>query len=807
MKWPAAICLCISLVAQVAAQAQVRLKGRILDENNTPVAGAEIKLRLDNIECRAYADPTGTFIIDVPQPGPYLASVSVPGYFSLRDRGVFLTAGANDLTLILSRVRERLESLDVSGGSAVIDLDKTSHEQRLSGAELLDIPYRNNNDLRNAMRTMPGVVQDQRGGIHVNGAAEHQVLYTIDGFNIGDPVTGSFQSRLNVEAVQTMSVISGAMPAEYGKGAAGVLAINTRNGDDKLRYGVTNFIPGVEIRKRLTLGSWSPRMDVSGPIKKGRIWFSDSFATQYAQNYVRDLPAGQDRTSDWRFSNMLRAQANLTPSNILYAGFLANYWTSPKSGLSALDPPETTVNRQASQWFYDMKDQIYLGHGAVVELGYASNRTAGRERPQGTDLYRYTTLGRRGNYFVDGARRSSRDQWMANYFLPAFTLGGRHQVKMGVDLDRVSYWQNFNRTGFINYRADNTPARIVIYSGAGLLHKANFESSAYVQDSWRVRPGLLIEMGVRADRDQILSNWSVAPRIGFAWSPWRGDRTKISGGYGLVYNATNLILFTRPSDQYPIATYYPAAGGGPFSSVSSFVIDQRHFGSPRSHNLNLGWEQRFENGFVASAQGMVRRGDHGLSYFDTTGLAPRGIFQLRDAQRDEYTGLDFTIRQNLRRQYQWLASYTRSVARSNAVIDLNADQPLTVLNNSGRLPWDAPNRILTWGLLPTFLPNWSLGYLAEWRSGFPFSIRDERGLIQGGVNSVRFANYFEGDLSLERQFPLRGQRWAWRMGLNNITNHRNFDLVNNEVDSPQFLRFYGGQGRSVNFRVRWLGKL
>ena len=801
-KWLAALLLCVTLAAQdVPRSGQVRLKGRILDENNAPVSGAEVKLRLDTIECRAFADPTGSFVIDVPRPGPYLATVAMPGFFNLRDRNVYLAAGPNELTLILSRVRDRLESLDVSGASTVIDLDKTAHEQRLSGAELLDIPYRNNNDLRNAMRVLPGVVQDQQGGIHVNGAAEQQVQYTIDGFNLGDPLTGTFQSRLNVEAVQSMSVISGSMPAEYGKGAAGVLAINTRNGDDKLRFGVTNFVPGIQIRKGLTIGSWSPRFDVSGPIQKGRIWFSDSFATQYAQNFVRDLPAGQDRTSDWRFSNVLRAQVNLRPGNILHAGFLANYWTSPKSGLSALDPPETTVNRKASQWFYDIKDQIYLGRGSLLEFGYASNRTSGRGRPQGTDLYLYTALGRRGNYFVDGSQRSSRDQWMANYFLPAFTLAGRHQVKIGTDLDRLNYWQDFNRTGFIDYRADNTPARVVLFRGAGLLNRSNFESSAYVQDSWRVRPGLLLELGLRTDRDEILRNWSVAPRVGFAWSPFQGDRTKISGGYGEVYNATNLLLFTRPIDQYPISTYYPASGGFPFSSVSSFVIDQRHFASPRSQNLNLGWERSFDSGFVASVQGMMRRGDHGLSYVDTTGLAPRGIFQLRDGRTDEYAGIDFTLRQNLRRQYQWLASYTRSIARSNSVIDLNADQPLIVTNNAGRLPWDAPNRLLSWGFLPTFWSSWSLGYLTEWRSGFPFTVRDERGLIQGGVNSRRFPNYFEGDLSLERQFPLRGQRWAWRMGLNNVTNHRNFDLVNNEIDSPQFLRFYGGQGRSLNFRV------
>ena len=71
----------------------------------------------------------------------------------------------------------------------------------------------------------------------------------------------------------------------------------------------------------------------------------------------------------------------------------------------------------------------------------------------------------------------------------------------------------------------------------------------------------------------------------------------------------------------------------------------------------------------------------------------------------------------------------------------------------------------------------------------------------------RFPDFFEADLAIEKQFDMRGQRWALRMGMNNLTGHENYNLVNNQTDSPQFLQFYGAQGRVVNFRVRWLGKL
>lgn len=794
--------LCASGPAQAA-----QLTGRVLDENNAPLSGAEVLLRSAQGDHRVFSDPAGAFQLTLAELGDYSVKVGLPGYFDLRDRSIQITAGSNELTLVLTRIRDSLESLDVSGASSIIDLDKTVRDQRLSSAELLEIPYRNNNDLRNAMRVLPSVVQDQNGGIHVNGAAEQNILYTIDSFNITDPLTGTFQSRLSVEAVQSMSVLSGAVPAEYGKAGAGVLAVNTKTGGDQLLYSATNFLPGVEYRQGLIIGSWTPRFNFSGPIRKGKAWFSDSFGLQYAQDVVRDLPPGQNRSTNWRYSNMFTTQVNLTQSNILHAGFLVNYWISPYSGLSALDPRETTVNRRASQYFYDVKDQIYLGRGSLVEVGYASNRTFGREIPQGSEPYIYGPLGRSGNYFADGDQRSSRNQWIANYFLPSFQFLGGHQIKSGVDLDDLSYWQNIRRTGIDYYRADNTRARQVTFVGSGLLGRSNFESSAYLQDSWRVRPGLLVDIGVRADRDNLIRNWNVAPRVGFAWSPFGRENTKISGGYGVLYNASNLILFTRPRDQFAITTFYPESGGDPYSLISTYAIDRRHLQTPRYQNMSVGWEQRYPGGLFTSIQAIARRGRHGLSYFDATSLTPVVTYNLQDERRDDYNALEFTVRHNIKRQYQWLASYTRSAARSNAVIDLNTDDPLLVGNNSGRLPWDAPNRLISWGFLPTFWAKWSLSYLAEWHSGFPFSVRDERGVIVGPVSADRFPEYLDVDVAIERQLDLRGQRWAWRMGLNNLTNHRNYDTVNNQLDSPTFMHFYGGQGRAVGFRVRWLGKL
>ena len=308
----------------------------------------------------------------------------------------------------------------------------------------------------------------------MDGGAEDQAIYTLDGFNISDPLTGRFETRLSVESVRAIEVSTGRFSPEFGKGSAGAVAIKTVMGDDKFRYSATNFVPGFETRKGLQFGSWTPRLGISGPLWRGRAWFSDSLETQYDALIVEELPKGSDRSSTWRSSNLVRTQVNLTPGNILYAGFLASRSSSNRIGLSVLDPPETTVDRRSRQWFFNLKDQIYLADGALVEFGYALNRTFGREIPQGQGMLQLTPEGRRGNQFVDAIRFAGRDQLVSNLYLPAMNWAGTHRLKLGLDLDRVQYRQDVRRTGFEQFRENNILVRHVVFGGSGAFERAQF---------------------------------------------------------------------------------------------------------------------------------------------------------------------------------------------------------------------------------------------------------------------------------------------------------------------------------------------
>jgi hypothetical protein len=58
----------------------------------------------------------------------------------------------------------------------------------------------------------------------------------------------------------------------------------------------------------------------------------------------------------------------------------------------------------------------------------------------------------------------------------------------------------------------------------------------FVQDKWRVTNDLTVDLGLRYDRQSLMtSNADFAPRLGFGWHPKADPRLTVRGGYGIYY--------------------------------------------------------------------------------------------------------------------------------------------------------------------------------------------------------------------------------------------------------------------------------
>jgi hypothetical protein len=313
----------ILLVLAPTGVAEIAVRGKVVDETSAPVGGARIRLLANTQDI--LTDATGAFYGQLPATGKYKIAAWRDGFFTLEEYPVEISS-EHEPVIVLNHKREIVESVRVTATpDSAVELERNHAAHSLSGMDILDVPFPQDRNLRNAFRLLPGVVQDRHGGLHFAGGAENQVLYTLDGFNVGDPISGTFEARLSVDAVRSVEYSSGYLSPETGKGSAGAVTIETKMGDDKLRYAATNFVPGFDLHKGLRMGALSPRFGLSGPIKRGRVWFTDTIDVQRFQTIVDELPKGQDTSDTLRGSNLARFQANLAPGNIFYGSFLTNY--------------------------------------------------------------------------------------------------------------------------------------------------------------------------------------------------------------------------------------------------------------------------------------------------------------------------------------------------------------------------------------------------------------------------------------------------------------------------------------------------
>ncbi len=823
---PFRLCVLPLVLCASGLQAQVSVTGRVVDETGAGVAGTRIEVRPADGGAPAIAssDKAGGFKVVLPSAGDYSIRAERLGFYLYQRRSQEFVPGGAELTITLNHLQEFSDRIDVTYSPPAIDPTKPADHKELDNTEIESVPYPAPQDFRNALPLIDGVVMDNAGRPHFNGAETGQTNYTMDGFNISDPVTGRLDTRLNIETVQTMVVDSSRFSAEYGRGSAGILDVQTKMGDDRFRFSGTNFIPGISTDTGLHVDKWTPRLELSGPLAKGRAWFHDGFDLFYSNDIIHGLPRGQNRTTGITGSNLSRFQVNLKPTNILTFGFLANVADNSRYGLSFLTPAETTTSHRQTLYMSTVRDQAYLA-GSLLDIGFADSRGYQRDIPQGTSLYEITPFGNRGNYFADLSRHFYRQQWIGNLFLPTLHLGGTHQLKFGIDFEREAFHQETARRPYEILRDDNSVARYVTFVGNPFQARKNFEGAEYIQDAWTPHDGLLLEAGVRAEWNEIVRDYEIAPRLGIAWSPGSLHDTKFSAGWGVYYDAIRLGIISVPQDQVSISTFYLPGGAASMPVATAFLVNDHSLETPYYQTASFSVERKLPGAFYLKSGYTHRAGNRGFAFIPPPLASwypgqPAGAamdLQLSNIRRERYDALEFSLRHTFAGKFEWFAGYVRSGSRSNAAVDYSLDNPVFGPQGRGPVPWDTPNRFHMWGWAPLpqrLLPdrlrfltrNTTAAYLVEYRTGFPFEVVDEQGFLVGAPNSRRFPDYFNINLHFERQFRALHYLWAWRFGFNNLTNNGNPNVVNNVAGTPAFLTYGRGQARAFSVRLRLLGR-
>jgi len=828
-----------------AKTALYRLEVVVTDENGSAVPSAIVQLNStqqpNSLRCES--DFAGRCVFNNLQAQTYQLRIQKQGFYSTLVPAV-QPQNTPNLDVTLAHEREIHEVVNVQEPAPEINPAQIASKEELTGMDIIDIPYPGTNDYRNVLNFVPGVIEDSSGQPHIAGAETYQTLTVLDGFNVTQPANGLLLVRVSTDSFRSIEVEPSREPAQFGKASGGVLNLNTGIGDDHFHEIATNFIPSVQNKKGLALDQWTPRFTFSGPIVKGKAWFFDGLDGEYNNFIIPQLANGQDTDNYWRAGNLTKVQANVTSRNILTTSFLYNYLNDQYSGLSLFSPATANPQDAESVYIASVKDQHYFSGGELLEVGFNFDQYNLALSPHGSAPYFQTTTTAGGNYYLDQQTHARRYQLLFNLYLPPREWHGHHDLQLGIDADRIDYDAQFLRTpisfwpgtapltsdGACPTNASGIPimqpfasqypcARYSVFSGGTFSTTYNSEASGYIEDRWSIKDRLLIEPGLRFDWDQIVRNPLISPRLAGTYVLDNSGNTKLSAGVGVIYDATHLILIARPfagqrADYFFNSKGDPVdLGGAPLATptpvVSSFSVDRNALQAPRFLNWSLALERKLPRNIFLKAEYIQREGTYDFVY-DTINEALGGNFILQNTRQDHYHSIQFTLRRNFGQYYAVSASYARSSARSNQVLDFNVDSPFLSPQGPGPFPWDAPNRFLSWGYLPFFsLPvirHLDLAYSAEARNGFPFDVYNDLQELVEPPGSRRFPTYFSLNLHLEKRFHAFGYYWALRGGFDNITDNLNPIFVNADVNSPQFLTFSGYGHRSFTSRIRFLGR-
>jgi hypothetical protein len=388
---------------------------------------------------------------------------------------------------------------------------------------------------------------------------------------------------------------------------------------------------------------------------------------------------------------------------------------------------------------------------------------------------------------------------------------------MGLDLDHIVYNQDQTRTAVSYLRENGTPDRQSVFAAAPPFTMHNGEIGAYIQDRWQSAKGwgkgLLLEPGLRFDWDEVVRRVLVAPRLSAAFAPpGDKDKTKISAGIGLYYEHTQLEYVAQTFAGVRSDTYYDANGTTPTgpAEITEFTANQGALRAPRALNWSVGVERVLPWSIMAGANFIQKRTTDVLTFANQGGAAAlAGDYLLTNGREDRYSSEQFDARRLFASGYTVYVSYTHSSARTNAALDyLPTPSPLGS-QQSGPLPWDTPNRLISWGWLPVPIAmlkkQWDLVYLLDWHNGYPFTAVNAAQQVVGAAGAQRFPDYVNFSPGVEWKFHFRGQYWGLRGVIENATGSQNPAVVNNVVDSPEYGMFSEFQGRAFTARIRLIG--
>src|SRR5271168_4476836 len=218
-------------VAVPASIAQTGNSGTVTDPSGSVVANASVTIHnpVSGLERSTTTDASGNFTFANVPFNPYHLSVSAAGFGAYAQDIDVRSSVPLSLKVGLT-IAGSSSTVTVEGGGDLLENEPTFHTD-VDRALFDKLPLESASSSLSSLVTLstPGVAADSNGLFH--GLGDHaENSFSVDGQPITDQQSKVFSNQLPIDAVQSLEVISGAPPAEFGGKTSVVIVATTRSG-------------------------------------------------------------------------------------------------------------------------------------------------------------------------------------------------------------------------------------------------------------------------------------------------------------------------------------------------------------------------------------------------------------------------------------------------------------------------------------------------------------------------------------------------------------------------------------------------
>jgi hypothetical protein len=282
--------------------------------------------------------------------------------------------------------------------------------------------------------------------------------------------------------------------------------------------------------------------------------------------------------------------------------------TARNQGVGEFDLPERAFSREQDD------GRLRVAHRATFQRRYVNDlrlqfgwRSSGSIAASEAQTIRVLDAFTSGGAQVSGGRRSQQLEIEDEL---EFSVGRQHQISAGfsVNRDRFAVDERRNRAGTFTFSSLEAFEQGAPTSFTQRLGDPQFDFSIVqfgwnIQDNFRPRPNLMLNLGMRHDFQTRLSDWAnFSPRVGVNWTPSAKRRTTFRGSVGVfhqffdsgTYEQTLVLNGLQQRDIVISNPGYPdpfAGGVAQAERPASIVRASRDLVMPSSRRWTVGVDQ------------------------------------------------------------------------------------------------------------------------------------------------------------------------------------------------------------------------